>query len=417
MKYHAIFFGFLSLLFLLSSPFAQKFPWQRRIGRDIQVRHKLSYRQISPDIWPKEPDSPVPVAPEKFKDALSFLCGPMPEERLETLSSAVLRESSKFEIDPFLQAALMYHRSGCRPRTPEREIKRGLTRIDVDMHAPHIRSGNYRYFLKKDSKWLPQTLNVGEYRFNQWSTQKIKANLYFSAAILSVFSKQCKDLDKAFGSVPHRHFVSHWFFGDKVRHTEPEDAVLTVRRRLIAAYLKKTPRPVGEFNGTLLVSPLDGTPRLLLDYFGNKRGQKGGLGHQGIDLAGLTGEPVRAAAAGRISFAGIDLPGAATSRQTSPEEAAAVPKNALGKGGLWVTVNHENGFRTCYMHLDAITVRQGDEVKAGDIIGTLGNTGTISSGPHLHLEFRTGTGGREDPALYLKDILVDPWATSVKDRR
>lgn len=334
----------------------------------------------------------------------------MPEERLETLSSSVLRESSKFKIDPFLLAALMYHRSGCRPRTPERETRMGLTRIDVNMHAPHIRSGNYRYFIKKDGAWLPRTLGVGEYRFNRWSTQKIKGNLYFAAAILSVLSKQCKNLDEAFGGVPHRHFVSHWFFGDKVRHTEPEDAVLTVRRRLIAGYLGQTPHPAGDFNGTSLVSPLDGAPRLLLDYFGNKRGQKGGLGHQGIDLAGLTGEPVRAAAAGRVSFAGIDLPGEAKSRRTTPEEAAAVPGSALGRAGLWVTVNHKNGFRTCYMHLDSIAVRQGEEVKAGDIIGTLGNSGTVSSGPHLHLEFRTGVGGREDPALYLKSVIVDPWS-------
>jgi murein DD-endopeptidase MepM/ murein hydrolase activator NlpD len=258
------------------------------------------------------------------------------------------------------------------------------------MHAPHIRSGEYRYFVLQTGAWTKKSLVINNFRFNQWSAQKIESNLYFAAAILSVFAEQCKDLDTVLGDIPHRHFVSHWFFGDSVSGTEPEDAVLTVRRRIIANYLGNRPDIAGTFNDTLLLSPLAGAPRLLLDYFGNKRGQKKTPGHQGIDIAGLSGEPVYAMASGRISFAGVDLPGIDQSRQMTPKEAATVPRNTLGKGGLWITVNHRNGFRTCYMHLETIAVKEGDIVRAGDIIGTLGNTGTVSSGPHLHLEFRTG---------------------------
>jgi murein DD-endopeptidase MepM/ murein hydrolase activator NlpD len=144
-----------------------------------------------------------------------------------------------------------------------------------------------------------------------------------------------------------------------------------------------------------------------LDYFGNKRGIKGKPGHQGIDIAGLTGEPVRSVADGRVSFAGVDLKGNHPSRQTTPEEASTVDANLLGKGGLWVTVNHGNRFRSCYMHLTSIAVTNGQTVKAGDIIGTLGNSGTVSSGPHLHLEFRHGTGERTDPSAHLRQILVN----------
>jgi murein DD-endopeptidase MepM/ murein hydrolase activator NlpD len=61
------------------------------------------------------------------------------------------------------------------------------------------------------------------------------------------------------------------------------------------------------------------------------------------------------------------------------------------------------------MHLSAIAITQQDTVEAGQIIGTLGNTGTTSSGPHLHLEFRTDKGGREDPAVHLKKVLVNPF--------
>ena len=403
------FFGISLLLFSTGLLAAQKIPWQRRIGREIQVRHKLSYQQITPELWPEEPASPKPLDAEKFQRAVSVLCGAMPSERLETISKSVLAESEKFGVDPFLVAALMHHQSGCRPRTPDRETRWGLTRIDLEMHAPHIRGGNYRFFSKKNGTWTPATLAVGGYRFNQWSARKIKPNLYFAAAILSVFKKQCRDLDESLGGVPHRHFVSHWFFGDRVADSEPEDAVLTVRRQLLAYYDERGPTPAGGIREISLVSPLDGTPRLLLDYFGNKRGKKGTPGHQGIDLSGLTGEPVRAVADGRVTFAGVDLPGSAPSRHTTPEEAAALPRAGLGSGGIWITLNHGSGFRTCYMHLDSLAVRDGDTVHAGDIIGTLGNTGTVSSGPHLHLEFRTDTGGREDPAVYLKDVIVDPW--------
>ena len=159
----------------------------------------------------------------------------------------------------------------------------------------------------------------------------------------------------------------------------------------------------------LLSSPLDGAPRLVIDYFGNRRGLKRTNGHQGIDIAGLTGEPVRAVAKGRVVFAGVDLPGDLKSRQTTPEEAAAFSRNALGKGGIWVTLNHGSGFRTCYMHLSTTAVTQQQAVEAGQIIGTLGNTGTTSSGPHLHLEFRTDEGGREDPAAHLEKVLVNPF--------
>ncbi len=399
---------FLVILIISFSSEAKKTLWQKCVGTGFQTRHNLSYQSISAEIWPNEPDSPLSIDPAQFQKALGALCGAMPPDRLELISSSLLRESKRFEVDPFLVAALMIHQSGCRPRTPDRETRWGLTRIDVAMHAPHIRSSEYRYFVKQDGVWKQEALPIKEFRFNQWSVQKIEENLYFASAILSVYSKQCKDLDDEFGSVNHRHPVSHWFFGDKVTNVEPEDAVLTVRRRLIAAYKEDGPHPAGVYGDTALVSPVDGVPRLLLDYFGNKRGNKKGPGHQGIDISGLTGEPIRAVASGRISFAGVDMPEPQPSRHTTPEEAAAIPRNSMGKAGIWVTVNHRNGLRTCYMHLDSLAVKEGDEVEAGQIIGTLGNTGTAASGPHLHLEFRKRDGEREDPAVYLSDILVNP---------
>lgn len=53
--------------------------------------------------------------------------------------------------------------------------------------------------------------------------------------------------------------------------------------------------------------------------------------------------------------------------------------------GNWVEVRHKYGFKTRYAHLNVITVRKGQNVNLGDIIGGVGTTGS-STGNHLHYE-------------------------------
>src|SRR5690606_4304900 len=55
--------------------------------------------------------------------------------------------------------------------------------------------------------------------------------------------------------------------------------------------------------------------------------------------------------------------------------------------GRWIEINHGNGFRTRYAHLATQIVAVNQQVKRGQQIGTLGNTGG-STGPHLHYEQR-----------------------------
>ncbi len=87
--------------------------------------------------------------------------------------------------------------------------------------------------------------------------------------------------------------------------------------------------------------------------------------HHGVDLKLYVGEPVRAAFDGRVRVKRY---------------------NARGYGYYYI-IRHTNGLETIYGHLSKHIAKQGQIVKAGDIIGLGGNTGR-SSGPHLHFEAR-----------------------------
>lgn len=107
--------------------------------------------------------------------------------------------------------------------------------------------------------------------------------------------------------------------------------------------------------------------------------------HTGLDIAAPFETPVRAAAAGRVIFAGLFVPG-----------------QVHASYGLCVIIMHNNTLSTLYAHLDAglgLNVRVGDIVSQGQIIGFEGVTGN-TTGPHLHFEVRAN-GVWANPLFYL----------------
>ena len=108
-------------------------------------------------------------------------------------------------------------------------------------------------------------------------------------------------------------------------------------------------------------------------------GRKGNEPHDGIDLAAPAGTPVRTAAAGTVLYAG--------------EQAGY---------GFIVLVEHALGLVTLYAHNRDVRVREGQEVREGQVVATVGETGK-TSGPHLHFEVRKG-GLPVDPLLYLGPV-------------
>jgi murein DD-endopeptidase MepM/ murein hydrolase activator NlpD len=108
-------------------------------------------------------------------------------------------------------------------------------------------------------------------------------------------------------------------------------------------------------------------------------GRKGSEPHDGIDLAAPAGTPVKTAAPGKVLYAG-EQPGY----------------------GFIALVEHDHGLVTLYAHNRDVRVREGQEVREGQVVATVGESGK-TSGPHLHFEVRKG-GLPVDPLLYLGPV-------------
>ncbi|MCK7594739.1 M23 family metallopeptidase [Pseudomarimonas salicorniae] len=86
-----------------------------------------------------------------------------------------------------------------------------------------------------------------------------------------------------------------------------------------------------------------------------------GSPHSGMDIAAREGTPIRAPAAGVVSFADSDL--------------------YLTGGTL--LLDHGHGLSSVFLHMSRIDVRPGQQVAAGEVLGAVGSTGR-ATGPHLH---------------------------------
>ncbi len=106
-------------------------------------------------------------------------------------------------------------------------------------------------------------------------------------------------------------------------------------------------------------------------------GPRWGRHHDGKDYAVPIGTPVKAAGGGRVVYVGW----------------------SSGYGNT-VIIEHQQGMRTLYAHLNSFNVSSGQRVNRGQVIARSGNTGR-STGPHLHFEVRVN-GRPVDPTGYLR---------------
>lgn len=107
-------------------------------------------------------------------------------------------------------------------------------------------------------------------------------------------------------------------------------------------------------------------------------GRFGDGSNKGVDVGGKLGEPVLAAAGGRVVYAG----------------------EAMRGYGKLVIIKHDNTYLSAYAHNSKILVQERDTVKRGQKIAELGDTDTEAGKPRLHFEIRR-QGKPVDPMKYL----------------
>jgi lipoprotein NlpD len=152
--------------------------------------------------------------------------------------------------------------------------------------------------------------------------------------------------------------------GDGNAKTEPKAVRLPYSRENVAI-LSKEDRPDGG-EAIAFIWPAKGK---ILAGFGEPRSK-------GIDIEGRIGDPVVAAAAGRVTYSGTGIPG-------------------LGK---LVVIKHDNGFITVYAHNKDILVKEQQSVARGQKIAEIGSTD--AERPKLHFQIRKGSAA-VDPMRYL----------------
>ncbi len=160
--------------------------------------------------------------------------------------------------------------------------------------------------------------------------------------------------------------INQQVINEKVIKTAKNQVVVRGKKEMIASR-----GTVSTFSSGGKVSwPLRG--RITSSY-----GRRWGETHTGIDIDGVTGQPVGSAADGVVIQAG-----------------------RVGGYGKMILVRHGNGLTTRYAHLSSIGVSVGDKISRGEVIGRVGSTGR-STGSHLHFEVIDG-GRIQNPMKYLR---------------
>jgi murein DD-endopeptidase MepM/ murein hydrolase activator NlpD len=107
----------------------------------------------------------------------------------------------------------------------------------------------------------------------------------------------------------------------------------------------------------------------------------------------------------KIFHSGIDLVAPLNTNVLAVEAGTVVFAGEQGNYGNLVVINHRDGLQSRYAHLSGIKVTTGGQVKAGDIVGNVGQTGAPDiTTPHLHFEVRYKSSSgwvAQDPSLHL----------------
>jgi len=99
-----------------------------------------------------------------------------------------------------------------------------------------------------------------------------------------------------------------------------------------------------------------------------------GTYHYGIDIGVPTGTPLKAIGSGKVEWVGWDY-----------------------GGGNTIKIKYDNGYTSTYCHCKDFSVRAGQTVSNGDLVGHTNNTGAYTTGPHLHFAMKNSSGNYVNP--------------------
>ena len=99
--------------------------------------------------------------------------------------------------------------------------------------------------------------------------------------------------------------------------------------------------------------------------------------HYAVDIVTVRNSPIKSVADGRVIFA-----------------------EWTAETGYVIIIEHSYGLLSAYKHNASLTKSQGDMVRAGEVIATAGNTGELTTGPHVHFEL-WNEGNPVDPSEYI----------------
>lgn len=182
-----------------------------------------------------------------------------------------------------------------------------------------------------------------------------------------------KELDKS--SAAYESYI-------KKLEAEKKAADAEIDRILKEYYQNQNPSSGGSYDtSSSWAWPLGSASCYISSHYGYRNPSISGWGfHGGTDITGggIHGKPVYATKAGKVI--------------------TAVTSNS--GYGIYVLIDHGNGYSSLYAHMSARYVNTGDTVKKGQMIGRVGSTGN-STGPHLHFEIRV-YGEKKNPMNYVK---------------
>lgn len=157
----------------------------------------------------------------------------------------------------------------------------------------------------------------------------------------------------------------------------PESVINRIKEEAIRVKQARSKKIDNPYHRKGFIWPAEGT---ITGIYGSQRVLNGKYRrpHFGVDIAGPVGTPVYAACDGKILF---------------------TDKNLYFSGGT-IIIGHGQDLTSTYIHLNKILVNEGEFVKQGQLVATMGRTGRVT-GPHLDWRMEWN-GSRIDPQLLVK---------------